>query len=93
MSSKPRLPQNRSKRNDASGFPIALLLVLLSTLGFFGLLLMVFPGLAMLALAGAATLAFFAAQYLIWARWLLPLARQVEHRRTDATASDESAVE
>lgn len=85
----PPLPARRQQHSDASGFPIAILVVVLSTLGFFALLLMVFPGLAMLALAGMAMLAFFAAQYFIWARWLLPLARHVDQSRSKQSVDGE----
>ncbi len=57
---------------------IALILLLVLGGGFIGLVSMVLPQFMFVVIAGLGIGLFFAAQYLLWARWLYPIVRKWE---------------
>lgn len=66
----PKLPEKKNAAAEMPTLPLALLLVLICSVGFFGLLSMVFPGAAMLGVVLVVLGLLFVAQYFIWGRWL-----------------------
>lgn len=68
----PRLPQSRQtvRQQQDAGTWMAMVLVLSVATGLFGLMWMVMPDLAQMALVGASLPAFIAIHYFTWGRWL-----------------------
>ena len=87
----PRLPNKKSPASgDVSTVPFALFLGLICAGGFFGLLTMIFPGAGFLGIAVVLLVLFFAIQYAIWERWILPYARRKEANRNDSDLTENS---
>jgi len=85
----PKLPEKKNTSAEMPTLPLALLLVLICSGGFFGLLSMVFPGAAMLGVVLVVLGLLFVAQYFIWGRWLHAW---VVKKDQEATAAAEAAA-
>ena len=80
----PRLPQKKPSSPEVPTVPLALLLLLVCGGGFFGLMVMVFPGAGMLGLVLVLLGLFFVGQYYVWGRWLYAWAVKKEQQSESA---------
>lgn len=80
----PKLPEKKKPAAQMPTLPLALLLLLICSGGFFGLLTMVFPGAAMLGVVLVVLGLLFVAQYFIWGRWLFAWAVRKEQEEAAA---------
>jgi len=88
----PKLPQKREPQPDVPTVPIALLVTLMVSFAFFGLLAVILPGAGMMALTMFVLGVFFWLQYVIWGKWLFGLAVRMEHKAEAAERQKEERM-
>jgi hypothetical protein len=72
---------------------IALMVALLLSMGFIGLVAVVLPGVLLMLLAGFGMLLFFVAQYFLWARWMFPIVQRWEREQNPESNDIPAATE
>lgn len=64
---------------------IALMVAMVLTFGFVGIVAVVLPDVLLMVLAGFGLLLMFVAQYFLWARWLFPIVQRLEREKEQTT--------
>jgi len=87
----PRTPEPRPPKQEVPTVAIALMLGGGLAMAFFGLIAVVIPGAAQMGAAVLLLIAFFAAQYFLWGRWLHAYVVEKERRKNEGSGQDEAA--
>ncbi|MEQ9412048.1 MAG: hypothetical protein RIK87_30330 [Fuerstiella sp.] len=80
----PKLPSKKAPAAEVPTLPLALLMCIVLGGGFLGLLVMILPGVGMLAVAFVLLCVFFWLQYLVWGRWIYRYAVRKEQEAEQA---------